>query len=79
MPMKATTVLAYAENGYATGNARLAVQLLTQATASQAQRVTTGPEPSDPAVLATINAADIPEHLPPHHPPAYDQLTGQYL
>jgi len=76
---KAATVLAYAENGHATGNARLAVQLLTQATVSQAQRVTTGPEPSDPAVLATINAAGIPEHLPPHDPPAHDQLPGQYL
>jgi hypothetical protein len=76
---KATTVLAYAENGHATGNARIAVQLLTQATASQAHRVTTGPEPSDPAVLATINAADIPEHLPPRNPPAHDQLPGQYL
>ena len=76
---KATTVLADAENGHATGNARLAVQLLTQATASQAHRVTTGPGPPDPAALATINAADIPGHLPPQNPPAHDQPPGQYL
>lgn len=69
---KAAAVLTAAENGHATGNARLAVQLLTQAT-SQAHRVTAGPATPDPAALATINAADIPGHLPPPDPPAHDQ------
>ena len=76
---KAVTVLADAENGHAPGNARLAVQLLTQATTSQAHRVTSGPEPLDPASLATINATDIPEYLPPQGAPAHDQPPGQYL
>jgi hypothetical protein len=76
---KAVTVLADAENGHATGNARFAVQLLTQATTSQAHRVTSGSEPLDPASLATINATDIPEHLPPQGAPAHDQFPGQYL
>ena len=57
---KAAAVLADAERGHATGNARLAVQLLTQATTSQAHRVTTSPQPCDPAALAAICAADIP-------------------
>ncbi len=78
---KAATVLtdADADNGHATGNARLAVQLLTQATTSQAHRVTTGAEPSDPAILATIDATDIPEHLSPQNAPAHNQPPGQYL
>jgi hypothetical protein len=76
----AVTVLADAENGHTTGSARLAVQLITLATTSQAaHRVTTGSEPPDPAILATINAADIPEHLPPHCASAHDQPTGQNL
>ena len=50
---KAAAVLADAESGHATGNARLAVQLLTQATTSQAHRVTTSPQPCDLAALAT--------------------------
>lgn len=76
---KATTVLADAEAGQTTGNARRAVQLLTQATTNQAYRVTTGPQPSDPAALAAISAADIPEYLPQDDPPAHDQHLGQYL
>lgn len=56
-----------------------AVRLLTQATTSQAHRVTSGSEPLDPASLATINATDIPEHLPPQGAPAHDQFPGQYL
>ena len=56
---KAVAVLADAERGHVVGNARLAVQLLTQAT-SQAHRVTASPQPVDPAALAAICAADIP-------------------
>lgn len=76
---KAAAVLAAAENGQTTGNARLAVQLLTQATTNQALRVTTGPQFSDPAALAAICAADIPGHLPLPEEPASDQHLGQYL
>ena len=47
---KAAAVLAGAERGHGTGNARLAVQLLTQATINQAHRVTTTPSrPTRPA------------------------------
>jgi hypothetical protein len=53
--------------------------LLTQATTSQAYRVTTGPQLPDPAALAAIYAADIPGHLPPPEDPARDQHLGQYL
>jgi hypothetical protein len=55
------------------------VQVLTQATTSQVHRVTAAPATPDPAALATINAADIPGHLPPSDPPAHDQPPGQYL
>ena len=76
---KAAAVLADAERGHSTGNARLAVPLLTQATINQANCVTTGPQPSDPAALAAICAADIPGHLLPHDPPQPEQHPGQYL
>ena len=75
---KAAAVLADAENGHATGNARLAVQLLTQATTSQAHRVTTSAQPCDPAALAALCAADIPDCMP-SPAPARDQYPGQYL
>jgi hypothetical protein len=76
---KATAVLAAAGNGRATGNARLAVQLLTQAITNQAQHVITGPRLSDPAAITVICPADIPEHLPSPDPSAHDQYPGQYL
>ena len=76
---KAAAVLADAENGHATGNARLAVQLLTQATTNQAHRVTTSSQPCDPAALAAICAADIPERTPFPAPSPCDQHPGQYL
>jgi stage V sporulation protein K len=76
---KAVAVLADAENGDATGNARLAAQLLTQATTNQAHRLTSSPRSFDAAVLAAICAADIPEHLPFPEPSARDQHPGQYL
>ncbi len=75
---KAAAVLAHAEDGRASGNARLAVQLLTQATASQAHRITTA-EPPDPAALSIISEADIPEHLYLDDLPADDQWPGQCL
>ena len=76
---KAAAVLAHAEAGNASGNARLAVRLLTQATASQARRITTASQPQDPAMLGTICAEDIPGHLHPDDPAADDQRPGQYL
>jgi hypothetical protein len=76
---KAAAVLAAAESGHGTGNARLAVQLLTQAATSQAHRVTTSPQPCDPAALAAICAADIPERMPVPAPSPCDQHPGQYL
>ena len=75
---KAAAVLAQAEAGHRSGNGRLAVRLLGQATASQARRITTASQPPDPATLSTIDAADIPGHVQPHDPPA-DDWPGQYL
>ena len=75
---KAAAVLAGAEVGDRSGNARLAVRLLDQATARQARRITTASQPSDPATLGTIDAADIPAHVQPPDPPA-DDWPGQYL
>jgi AAA lid domain len=69
---KAATVLDQAEADHGSGNARLAVRLLDQTTASQAHRLTTAPQPRDPATLSIIDAADIPEHVHPHDPPADD-------
>jgi hypothetical protein len=76
---KAAAVLAHAEAGQASGNARLAVRLLTQVTAAQARRITTAPEPPGPAGLSAITEADIPGHLHPEDPDADDQRPGQYL
>ena len=73
---KAAAVLADAERGHVTGNARLAVQLLTQATTSQAYRVTTSAQPCDPAALC---ADDIPGRMPVPAPSPCDQHPGQYL
>jgi ATPase family associated with various cellular activities (AAA)/AAA lid domain len=73
---KAATVLAEASHG--AGNARLAVQLLDHATVSQARRITTVPQPSDPATLSTIEPTDIPAHIHAYCPPA-DDWPGQYL
>jgi hypothetical protein len=73
---KAATVLAEASHGV--GNARLAVQLLDHAAVSQARRITTVPQPPDPATLSTIETTDIPAHVHAHCPPAAD-WPGQYL
>jgi SpoVK/Ycf46/Vps4 family AAA+-type ATPase len=78
-PSNAAAVLAQAEGDHGPGNARLAVRLLDQATASQARRVTTAPQPQDPATLSTIDAADIPGQIHSHDPSADDQWPGQYL
>ncbi|HEX2744103.1 MAG TPA: AAA family ATPase [Streptosporangiaceae bacterium] len=73
---KAAAVLA--EAGHGAGNARLAVRLLDHAAVSQARRVTTILQPSDPATLSAIDAADIPAHVHAHDPPV-DDWPGQYL
>ena len=65
-PCKAAAVLA--EVGHGAGNARLAVRLLDHAAVSQARRVTTILQPSDPATLSAIDAADIPAHVHAHDP-----------
>ena len=75
---KAAAVLAEAEAGHRSGNARLAVWLLDQATARQARRIATAAQPCDPATLSVIDAADIPAHVQPPDPPA-DDWPGQYL
>jgi hypothetical protein len=76
---KAAAVLACAEAGHGSGNARLAVRLLAEVTASQARRVTVASQPPDPAALSTISEADIPGQLRPYGRPAGDQRPGQYL
>ena len=76
---KAAAVLADAERGQVTGNARLAVELLTRATTSQAHRVITSAQTCDPAALAGICAADIPDSMPSPAPSVHDQHPGQYL
>jgi hypothetical protein len=55
--------------GGRTGEARR----LPLATTNQAHRVITGPQPSDPAAIAAICPADVPEHLPSPEPSAHDQ------
>ena len=75
---KAAAVLAQAEARHRSGNARLAVRLLDQAATSQARRITTAAPPRDPAILSTIDAADIPRDIHPCDPPA-DDWPGQYL
>jgi hypothetical protein len=52
--------------------------LLDEVTASQACRITVGPQPRDPATLSTIDAADLPGHVRAPEPPA-DDWPGQYL
>jgi hypothetical protein len=74
---KAADVLTGAGADHGAGNARLAVRLLAQATASHARRITAS-EPAD-ATLSTICAADIPSFLHQHDLLADDQRPGQYL
>ena len=76
---KAAAILADAEKRHATGNARLAVRLLNQATTSQGRRVTSASHGLDPAELTTIRADDIPGELPVEGSPPDEQRPGQYL
>jgi hypothetical protein len=76
---KAAAVLADAEKRRASGNARLAVRLLNQATTSQGRRVIAAAGRLDPSAMATICAEDIPGQLPPEDPPPSEQRSGQYL
>lgn len=76
---KAAGVLAQADRGHGSGNARLAVRLLDQVTASQARRITAASHSPDPTTLSTIRATDIPEHVQPSDTPGGDQWPGQYL
>jgi len=75
---KAAAVLAEAEERHATGNARLAVRLLNQATTSQGRRVIAASHRLDPVALATICADDIPGQLPVDDS-SPEQRPGQYL
>jgi hypothetical protein len=76
---KAAAVLADAEKHSATGNARLAVRLLNQATANQGRRVVAVSDRLDPAALATICADDFPGQLPVEDSTSNQQWPGQYL
>jgi hypothetical protein len=77
---KAAAVLSQAEDGRGCGNARLAVRLLTEATAGQAHRITTNARRlQDPAALGTICVQDIPEHLHTNDPTASESQPGLYL
>jgi ATP-dependent exoDNAse (exonuclease V) alpha subunit len=76
---KAAAVLAEAESRHATGNARLAVRLLNQATTSQGRRVAAASNHRDPATLATICADDVPRQLSLEDSPCDQPWPGQYL
>jgi AAA lid domain/ATPase family associated with various cellular activities (AAA) len=75
----AAAVLAQTAGGHGPGNARLAVQLLDQATASQARRIADASQPPDPGLVNTITEADIPGDLQPRELHPDDQWPGQYL
>jgi hypothetical protein len=77
---KAAAVLARAWDGPGSGNARLAVGLLNQATAAQARRVAAGSSRGQrPGTLNTITDADIPDRLQPDEARPDDDWSGQYL
>ena len=77
---KAAAVLARAEGDRGSGNARLAVRLLNQATAIQALRVASASGPDrDPAGLHTLSAADIPDELHSDGILLDEYWPGQYL
>ena len=75
---KAATVLGQAESRLRSGNARLAVRLLDQATTSQARRIAALSAP-DQATLSTISPDDIPGHIQLGSPITDDEQPGQYL
>jgi hypothetical protein len=77
---KADDLIACAENDHHSGNARLAVRLLNQATEIQARRIaSSSARAQTPAALITITDADIPAHLHPDLAASDDGLSGQYL
>jgi hypothetical protein len=78
-PPRPAIVLAQAESHHNTGNVRLAVRLLDEATASQVRGVTAIRQPSDPAALSTITAADMPPRMHLDDDRARDEWPGQYL
>jgi len=77
---KASAVLEEAHRSSASGNARLAVELLDQTTVNQALRMAKVTQTREPAELGTICGIDIPGHLlgtASAH--ADDRCLGQYL
>jgi AAA lid domain/ATPase family associated with various cellular activities (AAA) len=77
---KAAAVLARAEEGRNSRNARLAVALVNQATAAQARRVAAESSRSqNPGILNTITDTDIPDCLHPNAAFPDDDWPGQYL
>lgn len=76
---KAAEVLAQAETTSKSGNARLAVRLLVQATALQGRRVTATPQRQDQVLLTTLTDSDIPDHLPAVSSAGDEDYPGQYL
>jgi hypothetical protein len=73
---KAATVLGKAERRLQSGNARLAVRLLDQATTSQARRIAALSAP-DLATLSTICPNDIPQHIQLDRPITDDEQPGR--
>jgi AAA lid domain-containing protein len=76
---KAATVLAGAEDRRCSSNARLAVRLLDQATASHAHRAAGTSTSRDRAALVTICATGLRGYLDPSDQFADDHRPGQYL
>jgi transcriptional regulator with XRE-family HTH domain len=78
---KAAGVLARAEGGQGSGNARLAVRLLNQTTTIQALRVAAASAAAglDQSALNTLDVTDIPDQLQPEQTPAEENWPGQYL
>jgi AAA lid domain/ATPase family associated with various cellular activities (AAA) len=75
---KASAVLEEAHCSSASGNARLAVELLDQTTANQALRMAKVALTREPAQLGTICGTDIPGHVL-GTASADDRCLGQYL
>lgn len=80
---KAADVLAQAQGRPVGGSARLAVRLLSEVTARQAQRIAAAGKRQPPAEVCTLRTADIPIGLPSGDPaeptPGGDGPPGQYL
>jgi SpoVK/Ycf46/Vps4 family AAA+-type ATPase len=76
---KAAGVLAQAEGARGSGNARLAVRLLNQATAAQALRVAAAAPRTNEDARDTLTPADIPGRLAPERTAAEEYWPGQYL